>query len=89
MEATTANRLFCIEYGASQRHNLFRMTSSVIVSANTPDYALTYVESHCPDIPTKAAVHLIFPVSHIVVNWPRGECEIVEQGRTETLLPKM
>jgi hypothetical protein len=83
MEATTAERLFCIEYGAPQRHNVFRMTASVVVPAT--DEALTYLQVHCPEVLDKTAAPRIYPVQHVVRDWPLDKCEIVEQENDETI----
>lgn len=65
------------------------MTSSVVVPANTPDDALTYVQAHCPESLNGTAVQRIYPVKHVIVNWPLGECDIIEQELSKAIVSKM
>jgi hypothetical protein len=71
--------LHCVELGFSQLKNLCRLTSSIVVPSKTPDDALSYVQTHCPEAFRKSKVHRVYPVRHVAVNWPLGSCEIVEE----------
>jgi hypothetical protein len=54
------------------------MTSSVIVTAKTPEHAVEHVELRCPELLRCATVQRVFEVEHVVVDWPTGDVEIVE-----------
>jgi hypothetical protein len=61
------------------------MMTSVVIPATTPDNALAYVKTHCPEPLDKIATPRIYPVQHVVRDWPLGECEIVEQENIEAI----
>lgn len=72
--------LFCVELGIPQRKNLHRVTNSIIVMADTPEDATSYVGRRCPELLHRAAVQRVFEeVEHVVVNWPTGEVSILEK----------
>ena len=70
--------LYCVELGFAQLKNLCRLATSIIVPSTTPDDALLYVQTHCPEVFRKFKVSRVYPVKHVLVDWPRGTCEIVE-----------
>ena len=71
--------LHCVELGRHQLKNLCGMTHSVVVPAKTSDDALRYLQAHYPEVFRKSKVQQIYRVQHVVVNWPLGECDIVEK----------
>jgi hypothetical protein len=55
------------------------MMNSVVIPAKTPDDALRYLQAHCPEALRKSQVHRIYRVQHLMIDWPQGTCEIVEE----------
>ena len=70
--------LYCIEIGCCPLKNLCRLTSSIIVPSTTPDDALLYVQTNFPKALRKSTVSRVYPVKHVLVDWPMGTCEIIE-----------
>ncbi len=71
--------LHCIELGFAPLRNLYRLTSSIVVPSKTPDNALSYVQTHCHDALNQSTVCRVFPVRHVLIDWPQSTCEIVEE----------
>jgi hypothetical protein len=71
--------LHCVELGFSQLKNLCRLTTSLVIPSKTPDDALSYVQTHCPQALCKSQVHRIYRVQHVMIDWAQGTCEIVEE----------
>lgn len=72
------SELYCVELGFAPVENLYRITRSIIVPSQTPNDALDYVLKNCPDALGQSHLYRIFPVQHVLVDWPSGTCEIVE-----------
>ena len=70
--------LHCVELGFAPLKNLYRLTSSIVVPAKTPEDALHYVLKNCPEAVRQSHVYRIYRVRHVLVDWPRGTCEIIE-----------
>jgi hypothetical protein len=71
--------LYCVELGFSPLKNLCRLTRSIIVPSKAPEDALLYIQTSFPQSLDKSKVHRSYPVQHVMVDWPRGTCEIIEE----------
>ncbi len=74
--------MFCVEIGFQQEHNLWRMTTSVVMDAETPEEALRRMEAYRPFLSNACKVQRVFPVEQVVIDWPTGVTAVVEQDET-------
>jgi hypothetical protein len=72
-------RLFSVECGPKELPNLCRMTTSIVVLAETPDEAVQYVEIHCPDVLADASIQHVIEAQHVEINWQDGETLVIEK----------
>ncbi len=74
--------MFCVEIGTRQRCNLWRMTTSVVIDAETLEAALLRVDAYRPFLSDGCTVHRVFAVDQVIVDWPTGITAVVERVET-------
>jgi hypothetical protein len=72
-------RLFSVECGTKELPNLCRMTTSIVVLTETPDEAVQYVETHCPDVLADASIQQVIEAQHVEINLQDGETVVMEK----------
>jgi hypothetical protein len=76
-------KLFSVDSGFKEPPNLFRISTSVVVVAESKGEAIQFAQQKYPEVFSEGTECLVMEVNHVTIRWDKGEVAVIDQKHSK------